>query len=180
VLLADWLRIQLYLLHIHLTNCLAMALGQDVVGRRVRAGLLRQLGVRIGSGTVIDGGGYVYGRNLVVGRRCFVNRGCYFDLTADVTLGDAVEVGHGVTFITASHAIGGRRRRAGAVTGRSIVVGDGAWIGANATLLPGVQVGSGAIVAAGALVIDDVPADTVVGGVPARPLRDLVENGVGV
>jgi maltose O-acetyltransferase len=177
--LADWLRTQLYLLHIHFANWLAMALGQDVVGRRVRALLLRQLGVRIGSGSVIDGGGYIYGRNLVIGRHCFVNRRCYFDLTADVTLGDAVEVGHGVTFITASHAIGPRRRRAGPVTGQPIVVGDGAWIGANATLLPGVRVGRGAVVAAGALVIQDVPDDTIVGGVPARPLRALVENGAG-
>lgn len=158
---------------IHLANTISNALGQDVVSRVFRRGVLRLLGVRIGSRSQIDGGGYVYGGGLTLGRRCFVNRGCYFDLTAPITIGDDVEVGHGVTFITAAHELGPSRRRAGAVVPRPIVIGRGAWIGANATLLPGVQIGQGAVVAAGAIVVKDVPDNVVVGGVPARQIREL-------
>jgi len=168
-----WLEPQLYLVAIHVTNSLANLLGQDVISRRLRVELFRWLGVRIGKGTVVDGGGYIYGSQLHIGRRSFVNRGCYFDLTAPVHLGDEVEVGHGVTFITASHGIGPATRRAGSVTGKPIRVGNGAWIGAGATLLPGIEIGRGAVVAAGALVNTNVPEDALVAGVPARQLRQL-------
>lgn len=82
-------------------------------------------------------------------------------------------VGHGVTFVTAIHSIGDRRRRAGPVTPGRITVGDGAWIGANATILPNVSIGVGAVIAAGSLVNRDVPPDSLYGGVPARRMRDL-------
>ena len=174
--MANWLHVQFYLVHIHLTNCLANALGQDIVSRGLRRLLFRALGVRIGRASVIDGGGYIYGNQLVIGRRCFINRSCYFDLTDMVTIGDDVEIGHGVTFITATHRVGPRSRRAGQVTGQPIVVGNGAWVGANATLLPGVTIGSGSIVAAGALVAEDVAENVVVAGVPARHVRELISN----
>jgi maltose O-acetyltransferase len=54
-----------------------------------------------------------------------------------------------------------------------ITVGDGAWVGANATIMPGVSIGAGAVVAAGAVVTKSVDADTLVGGVPAVLLRPL-------
>jgi maltose O-acetyltransferase len=167
---------QLRLVGIHLANSVANALGQDVLSRGMRRFVLRRLGVRIGPGSVIDGGGYVFGSQLQIGRRCFVNRGCYFDLTGRVQIGDEVEVGHGVTFITAHHEIGRPCHRAGRVRGEAIVVGDGAWIGACATLLPGVHIGRGAVVAAGALVTRDVADNTLVAGVPARPMRNLNEE----
>lgn len=131
------------------------------------------MGVKLGRRAVIDGGGYIYGGKLAVGMNSFVNRNCYFDLTAHVSIGANVEIGHGVTFVTAVHELGTRDRRAGRVSGKPIRIGDGAWIGANATLLPGVTIGGGSVVAAGAVVNGDVPADVVVGGVPARKLRDL-------
>jgi acetyltransferase-like isoleucine patch superfamily enzyme len=52
-----------------------------------------------------------------------------------------------------------------------IEIGDNVWIGANAIVLPGVKIGSGSIVGAGAVVTKDVPSNTIVGGVPARPIR---------
>lgn len=172
-----WLRYELYLVAIHLVNGVSNVVGQDVLSRLVRRNVLRALGVRIGRRSVVDGGGYVYGNRLSIGERCFVNRDCYFDLTERVTLGDDVEVGHGVTFVTAAHRLGPTERRAGPVFGRPIEVGRGAWIGANATLLPGVRVGAGAVVAAGAVVTGDVAPNVVVGGVPARVLRELGSNG---
>jgi maltose O-acetyltransferase len=169
----SWLAFQLCMVGIHLVNSIANAVGQDVVSRMIRRAALGLMGVRIGRRSVIDGGGYVYGRQLILGQRCFVNRGCYFDLTAWVVLGDDVEVGHGVTFVTAAHQLGGPARRAGRAAGQPIVVGNGSWIGANATILPGVRIGQGAVVAAGAIVVHDVADNTLVAGVPARTIRDL-------
>ncbi|MEO0540566.1 MAG: acyltransferase [Cyanobacteria bacterium P01_A01_bin.105] len=130
--------------------------------------------MELGTGTVLRGGGYLYGGGLKTGKRCQVNRGCYFDFTDPITFADDVVVGHGVTFVTAEHAMGGPERRAGrAVVGRPITVQAGVWIGANALILPGVTIHEGAVVAAGAVVTKDVPANALVAGVPARLVRQL-------
>jgi len=164
---------QLKLVLIHLINLSSNVLGNDFLSCRLRLGLLRLLGAKPGAGTVIRGGGYIYGGSLVTGVRCQINRGCYFDFTGPIRFGNDVVVGHGTTFITAEHDIGAATRRAGAVSGRPIVVEDGAWIGANVTILPGVIIGKGAIVAAGAVVTKNVPANKHVGGVPAKVIREL-------
>lgn len=157
----------------HAANLAAKLLGDDFAGSNVRKSLFRLLGAEFGPGTTIKGGGYVYGGGLRTGVGCYINRGCYFDMTAPITLGDDVVVGHGVTFITAEHTLGGAGRRAGAVRGHPILVEDGAWVGANATIFPGVTVGRGAVVAAGALVTGDVPANVVVAGVPSKVVKKL-------
>jgi maltose O-acetyltransferase len=156
------LRKQLALVSIHGVNLVSNGLGNDGMSC-----LLRE-------GTVIRGGGYIYGGDLVTGERCYINRNCYFDFTAPIRLGHDVVIGHGVTFITAEHAMGKAQRRASSeVTGCPIEVGDGVWIGANVTVLPGVVIAPGAVVAAGTVVIRDVPAHTLVAGVPARVIKSL-------
>ncbi|NUM43497.1 MAG: acyltransferase [Anaerolineales bacterium] len=148
------------------------------VGSRVRAALLRGAGFRIGAGTVfwgmptLTGTGDIYSR-LSIGRECWVNLGMLINLGAEVSLGDRVAVGHEVMILTESHAIGPQHRRAGPVGATPVRVGAGAWLGARCLILPGVTVGEGAVVAAGAVVAKDVPPNTLVGGVPARELRPL-------
>ncbi|MFJ6374559.1 DapH/DapD/GlmU-related protein [Pseudarthrobacter oxydans] len=78
-----------------------------------------------------------------------------------------------VTFVTSSHRIGSRERRAGAATSAPITVGDGVWIGAAAVVLPGVTIGEGVIVAAGAVVTSDCAPNGVYAGVPARRVKEL-------
>jgi maltose O-acetyltransferase len=132
--------------------------------------------MELGSGTTIGGRILITGRTrgrLQVGSRCFINTGCHFDLTASITIGDCVAVGQEVMILTNSHRIGTSEARAAKEFSAPVTIGDGVWIGARATILPGVAIGPGAVVAAGAVVTDDVRPDTVVGGVPARPLRDL-------
>jgi acetyltransferase-like isoleucine patch superfamily enzyme len=127
-------------------------------------------GASIAPGASLHGGSYVSDpRNLVMGPRSFINRNCYLDLSAPLILEAGVTVGHGVTFITVEHR--GLPRQRGVDTFRSITLQEGCWIGANATVLPGVTIGAGAVVAAGALIRKDVPAGATVGGVPARMLR---------
>lgn len=146
---------------------------------RLRTALLRLAGLRIGTGSVVAGrvwiaGGATPTDNLVVGRGCFVNDGVTFDTVGRIEIGDHVDIAHGVAFITSSHELGDGDHRAGRSFAAPVTIGSGCWIGARATLLPGVAVGSRSVVGAGSVVTRSVPADTLVGGSPARPLRSLV------
>jgi len=98
-------------------------------------------------------------------------------LDSDVRIGRNVSVGPGTAFHTATHAIGfGSRRMQLPVIAQPIVVEDGVWLGANCVVLPGVTVGRGSIVAAGAVVAQDVPPNTFSEGNPAR-VRDTLPFG---
>jgi maltose O-acetyltransferase len=119
-------------------------------------------------------------RRVSIGTASFVNYRCFFDAHAPITIGARTAVGMGVMFATSTHELGPHRERAGDLTSAPIVVGDGCWIGTSAVVLSGVTIGDGAVVAAGAVVVDDVEPDTVVGGVPARVLRRLSEDGAEV
>ena len=148
------------------------------VGARLRTALLRFAGLRIGKGTVLGGRVWIGGgprpaSRIMIGEDCFINDGVRFDTTARITIGHHVALGHGVTVVTSSHEIGDHRRRSMALTAEPVAIGSAAWIGARAMILPGVTIGDGAIVAAGAVVDRPVSAGVLVGGVPARPIRDL-------
>lgn len=158
---------------IHAINLIANLFSPEAFGSRLRIILINRLGNSISLSSRFAGGGYVYGRGLTIGVRSFVGRDAYFDLTARITLAEDVVVGHGATFITADHAIGPPLRRAGPVKAAPIRVERGAWLGANVTVMPGVTVGSGAVIAAGSLVRHNVACNTVVAGVPARVIRVL-------
>jgi maltose O-acetyltransferase len=151
------------------------------VGSRLRAAVLRLAGFKIGPGTVfwgtptLTGGGNLYQR-LVIGRECWINAGCFFDLGEQITIGDYVAFGQQVMLLTNAHEIAGPTRRAGRLLPRPIVIEDGAWVSTRATVLPGVTIGTAAVVAAGAVVTRDVPPNTLVGGIPARPIRELEEG----
>jgi maltose O-acetyltransferase len=165
---------QLTLIGIHWVNLLSNWLGNDGLSCLLRKQLLSLMGARFGPGTVIRGGGYIYGGALTTGEQCQINRNCYFDFTAPIQLGNQVVIGHGVTLITARHELGDTKRRASrAVTGLPIQIGDGVWIGANATVLPGIAIASGAVIAAGAVVTRNVPAHTLVAGAPAKAVKSL-------
>ncbi len=147
-------------------------------GSRLRAAALRLAGFHIGPGVVfwgaptITGDGDLYSR-LHVGRECWFNAGCFLNLGAAIRIGDRVSIGHQAMFLTDTHQLGDATRRAGPLRAAPITIGDGAWLGARCTILPGVNIGAGAIVAAGAVVTRDAPANTLVGGIPAVVLRSL-------
>lgn len=158
----------------YLVSCVV---GDDIVGRSARAFLLRAMGADLAGGVTIHGGTYVScPAHLVMGSGSFLHRNCYLDLEARLVLGARVTVGHGTTFVTTRHELGPHEKRCGGYSGASITVGDGAWLGANVTVLPGIDIASGAVVAAGAVVCADVPADALVAGVPARVRRSLAPS----
>jgi acetyltransferase-like isoleucine patch superfamily enzyme len=142
----------------------------------------RALGMTIGAGTALGLGQYVHtaGRpradrpGIRIGVRTVVNRGCCLDGRGGLTIGDNVSISPGVWILTDEHDM---QSPFFPEVLAPVVIGDYAWLGSRATILPGVTVGEGAVVAAGAVVTRDVPPYTVVGGIPARPIgarsRDL-------
>jgi maltose O-acetyltransferase len=147
-------------------------------GERIRGIIFKLMGFDIGYGSGFSGAPAISGprplqANLHIGKHCWFNCGCVFDVGAPVRIGDNISVGHQVMFITTSHEIGTLGRRAGPLTIAPITIGDGVWLGARCMILPGVTVGAGAVIAAGAVVTRNVPPNMIVGGTPARPLRTL-------
>lgn len=112
-----------------------------------------------------------FGKNLHVGERVFINACCHFQDHGGVTIGDGCLIGHNVVFATLNHDMEPSRRAE--MSHAPITLGKNVWVGSNSTILAGVTIGDGAVVAAGAVVTKDVPARTVVGGVPARPLKAI-------
>lgn len=149
-----------------------------LVAKRFRTWLLRLAGLKMGHGTTIGGAVHVHGvgrpvARISIGSHCWINDACLLDASAPITIGDHVAIGQSVMVLTNTHEIGMPEHRAGPLTNLPVVIGDGVWIGARSTVLPGVTIGSGAIIAAGSVVNKSVAANTLVAGVPARLVRLL-------
>lgn len=149
---------------------------------RTRTAMLRAAGVTIGAHSLIQGKVRVTGRGnpcelLSIGEWTLVTGGLHVDLGAPVRIGNRVRLGHDVSLLTINHAVGPSSLRAGISYFGEIVIEDGCWLASRCTVLPGVCIGEGSIVAAGSVVTRSVPPRTLVAGVPARVMRDLSEEG---
>lgn len=141
--------------------------------------LLNHSGIAVAQGGCINGGIRFYGRgHVAVGSKTWVGPNCSFYTHSDapIVIGDRCDIAPDVSFVTGSHVVGSTDRRAGAGWAKPIHIGDGCWIGARVTLLGGVRVGRGSIVAAGAVVTKDVSENSLVGGVPARLIHQLEDS----
>ena len=114
------------------------------------------------------------GKNIHIGKNVFINMGCKFQDQGGIFIDDGALIGHNVVLATLNHAMEPERR--GDMLPAPIHIGKRVWIGSNATVLPGVTIGDGAVVAAGAVVTKDVPANTVVGGVPAKVIHFIIQK----
>ncbi|HWV25399.1 MAG TPA: DapH/DapD/GlmU-related protein [Thermomicrobiales bacterium] len=112
-----------------------------------------------------------FGKNISLGKDVFINSGCRFQDHGGITIGDRALIGHAVVMATLNHDLAPEKRAT--IHPRPIVLGNDVWIGANATILPGVTIGDNAVVAAGAVVTKDVPENTIVAGVPAKVLKRI-------
>ena len=125
-----------------------------------------------------------YGVNIYVGKECFVNYNCVFLDVSPITLGNGVWLGANVTLATPNHPfIAEERLNADYPDGRHdleysapITIKDGCWICSGATICGGVTIGENSIVAAGAVVTKNVPANSMVAGVPAKVIRKIDEQ----
>lgn len=135
----------------------------------------RLLGLEIGSGSSLHMGAWIDGRGRFrMGCNSVINQNCRLDNRAGISIGDNVSISADVIILTADHDVqspdfAGRQR--------PVVIEDWVFVGTRAMILPGVTLGVGSVVAAGAVVTKDVPQFSIVAGVPARPIgersRDL-------
>ena len=114
------------------------------------------------------------GKNIHVGKNVFFNSGCRFQDQGGITIGDGVLIGHNVVLATLNHGINIKKRRV--LYPAPIVISNNVWIGANSTVVPGVTIGEGAVIAAGAVVTRDVPANVIVCGIPAKIIRKIEDS----
>jgi acetyltransferase-like isoleucine patch superfamily enzyme len=143
---------------------------QDVEG--VRKQLSEIIGREIDATTTIFPPFYTnFGRFIKLGKNVFINHGCSFLDLCNITIEDEVMIGPKVNLITENHPLDPNDRKT--VLLKPIVVKRNAWIGAAATILPGVTIGENSVVAAGAVVSRDVPANSIVAGVPAKVVKTL-------
>jgi maltose O-acetyltransferase len=163
------------------------ALDPELVAARARArellgrfnaepdrSLLEELLGSIGPDAVIEPPFHCdYGCNISLGERFYANVGCVFLDCAAISIGDRALLGPAVHLYAATHPLDAETRRRGLEYALPISIGDDAWIGGGAIVLPGLAIGDRAVVGAGAVVTRDVPADAIVAGNPARPVRRL-------
>jgi acetyltransferase-like isoleucine patch superfamily enzyme len=112
-----------------------------------------------------------YGKHLNIGKNVFINFDCTFLTLGGITIEDDVLIGPKVSLITENHPLTPQHRKG--LIGKSIHIKKNAWIGANATILPGVTIGENAVVAAGAVVSKDVPDNVLAGGIPAKIIKTI-------
>lgn len=112
-----------------------------------------------------------YGQNIKVGKNVFINSGCCFQDQGGIEIGDDALIGQQVVIVTINHDFIPEKR--GNMFPAPVKIGNRVWIGAHATILSGVTIGDNSIIAAGAVVTKDVPANVVVAGVPAKIIKKL-------
>lgn len=144
------------------------------VGTRLRRAVAGPLLAQVGKDVNIEAGAaFGSGAQIVLGDRSGL--GVDADIHGPVTIGDDVMMGPRCTILTRNHRIDDvtvSMNQQGFGDYQPVVIEDDVWIGANVTIMPGVRVGTGSVLAAGAVVAHDVPPFSIVGGVPAKVLRD--------
>jgi maltose O-acetyltransferase len=137
----------------------------------VRRTLLRAGGVKLGKMIWGLERCWFQSPRISIGTGSYVNAGCWFEGSGEIAVGDNCLFGPEVLVLTSTHALGRDGVIGRAMESRPVRIGDGSWIGARATILPGVTIGAGAVIAAGAVVTEDCESGAVYGGTPARRIR---------
>lgn len=112
-----------------------------------------------------------FGKFIKIGKNVFINHACTFLDMGGITIEDNVLIGPKVNLITENHPLNPADRKA--LITKPIIIKKNAWIGAAATILPGVTIGENSVIAAGAVVSKDVPDNVVAGGVPAKIIKTI-------
>ena len=114
-----------------------------------------------------------YGSNIVVGDNVFINCYCVFLDEAKITIGSNVFIAPQCGFYTAGHPLSFELRRQKLEYSLPITIGDDVWIGGMVSVMPGVTIGSGSVIAGGSVVIDDIPSGVLAAGNPCRVIRKI-------
>ncbi|OJG26223.1 hypothetical protein RU98_GL000725 [Enterococcus caccae] len=114
---------------------------------------------------------FCYGSNIELGEECYINMGCSFIDDAKIRIGDKVAFGPSVTIATVGHPVHPEYRRL--MYGNPVTIEDNCWIGASATVCPGVTIGENSVIGAGSVVTKDIPKNSVAVGNPCRVIREI-------
>ncbi|MBQ6512243.1 DapH/DapD/GlmU-related protein [Methanobrevibacter sp.] len=115
-----------------------------------------------------------FGKNIHIGENVFINSGCKMQDQGGIYIGDDVLIGHNACLLTLNHDQNPDKRAD--MHPEPIYIEDKVWLGSNVTVLPGVRIKSGAIVAAGAVVTKDVDENTIVAGIPAKFIKKVGDD----
>lgn len=139
-----------------------------------RERLLRTLLGSVGSSCVVNSPFRCdYGYNIHLGDNFIGNYNLSILDEAPVVIGDNVMIGPNCSLVTITHALDAGQRADGIMTARPITIGNNVWIAANVVVLPGVEIGDGAVIGAGSVVVKSIPAGMLAVGNPCRPLRAI-------
>ncbi len=111
------------------------------------------------------------GKNIKIGKNVFINSCCRFQDQGGIEIGDNVLIGHNTTIATLNHDFNPNLRAN--LNPNPVKIGNSVWIGADCTILPGVNIGDGAVIAAGSVVTKNVKSNTIVAGNPAKILKNI-------
>ena len=136
--------------------------------------LMKFSGINIGKDTKVVGPIYIGSiAKLIVGENCWIGSGIKVYGNGVVIIGSNCDIAPDVAFITGSHEIGSIKRRAGKGLDYEIVIEDGCWIGARATIMGDVIISNSTIIGASSLVNKSIPPNVIAGGVPVKILKNL-------
>ena len=116
------------------------------------------------------------GKNIKIGKNVFINACCRFQDQGGIEIGDGSLIGHNTTIATLNHDFNPAKRQN--LTPRPVKIGKNVWIGSDCTILPGVEIGDGAIIGAGSVVTKSIPTNAVAVGNPARVIKEIEVNNV--
>ena len=153
---------------IHVINLITALLPNHLITNRIRGGLMKPFfgkcgkRLQIGKGVIINNPS-----NLILGDDCYISHYCYIQAKGKVSLDDSVIIGPMSVIASSNHVFeNGKATNKG--LSKPITIGKGTWCGGHVVITYGVNIGEGAVVAAGAVVTKDVPLNSKVAGVPAK------------
>ena len=158
-----------------------VALASELLPVFLRTRAMRALGFNMSLEAAIWAGANLRSKKINIGPGVFINVGFYHDGYDTLTIEDNVRIGPFVRILTATHEIGPSHQRGQIeVVGKPVCIQHGSWIGAGVTILPGVTIGRGCVIAANSIVLKTTEPDGMYAGNPARRVRDLAVEPVEV
>lgn len=154
-------------------NLFVNILGKSILfPQKIRFVFYKLAGMRTSTSNIRSGCMF-RGKSVFLEKGVFLNHNVFIDAWESVTIKENTAIAFDVLICTSSHEIGDSIKRVGISDRKPVVIGKGCWIGARSTILPGVTIGDGCVVAAGSVVNKDCKSNTLYAGVPAKEMKSL-------
>ena len=154
--------------------------GEGKISFGIRYLCYKRLSKSFGRKVIIFPNLYIFSpENIDVGTNVSIHEFSYIDATGGILIGDNVMIAHRCTIISSSHNFnwGSRPFKELGISSQPVIIGNNCWIGADVKIINGVKIGHNTVIGAGSVVTKNVPDNTVVTGIPAKVIRNIIENG---